>query len=170
MTIHREHPFRDPEPDPVRRFRGRIGGGVTLWTSGVDEPAGLTVSSVLVAGGEPAHVLGLLDPDSDLLEALVETEAAVVQVLRARHRMLAEVFAGLAPAPGGPFTSTTFEPTDWGPHLADAPSWAGVCLLDRRDVGWSTLVTCAVEHLETGDEDDTLLQHRGRLLAPGAGD
>ena len=34
MTIHTEHPFLDPEPDPVRRLRGRLGGAVTLWTAG----------------------------------------------------------------------------------------------------------------------------------------
>ena len=34
MTIHSEHPFLDPDADPVRRLRGRLGGAVTLWTSG----------------------------------------------------------------------------------------------------------------------------------------
>ena len=34
MTIHSRHPFADPEPDEVRRFRGRLGGAVTLWTTG----------------------------------------------------------------------------------------------------------------------------------------
>ena len=33
MTIHDTHPFADPHPDPVRRFRGRLGGAVTLWTA-----------------------------------------------------------------------------------------------------------------------------------------
>lgn len=167
MTIHHDHPFRDPMPDPVRRFRGRLGGGVTLWTA--DGPAGLTVSSVLVAAGEPAHLVALLDPDADLTEALQETGVAAVQVLRERHRMLTEVFADLAPAPGGKFMQARFVDTTWGPRLADAPTWAGVRLLDGRPVGWSLLVTCAVEHLEVGEEDDTLLQHRGRLLSPGGG-
>ena len=36
MTIHAEHPFLEPEGsrDPARRFRGRLGGAVTLWTVG----------------------------------------------------------------------------------------------------------------------------------------
>ena len=34
MTIHATHPFADPEPDPARRFRGRLGGTATLWTAG----------------------------------------------------------------------------------------------------------------------------------------
>ena len=38
MTIHAEHPFPTPT-DPVRRFRGRVGGTVSLWTAG-DEPTG----------------------------------------------------------------------------------------------------------------------------------
>jgi flavin reductase (DIM6/NTAB) family NADH-FMN oxidoreductase RutF len=166
MTIHAGHPFRDPDPDPVRRFRGRIGGGVTLWTAGEDVPAGLTVSSVMVAAGVPAHVVALLDPDSDLAESLLAVSTAVVQVLRGTHRMLAEMFAGQAPAPGGAFAQASFHDTDWGPRLLDAPTWAGVRLVDSREVGWSLLAVCAVEHLEVGEEEDTLLSHRGRLLTP----
>ena len=175
MTIHSDHPFRDPNPDPVRRFRGRVGGGVTLWTSaagaGGGEPAtgdwaGLTVTSVMVAGGERAHLLALLDPDSDLVDAMTASGTAVVQLLRGPHRMLADVFAGVAPAPGGPFAQAPFGATDWGPRLLEAGTWAGVRLEDSREVGWSTLVTCAVEHLEIGEEDDTLLHHRGRYVVP----
>src|SRR3954466_4809456 len=65
MTIHTEHPFDTPddERDPVRRLRGRIGGTVSLWTSGEGiERAGLTVSSFLVATGDPGRVVGLLPP------------------------------------------------------------------------------------------------------------
>ena len=73
MTIHSGHPFPTPD-DPVRRLRGRLGGTVSLWTAGDDaERAGLTVTSWLVAGGEPGRVLALLDPDADLTELLLET-------------------------------------------------------------------------------------------------
>ncbi len=171
MTIHDSFPFADPDPDPARRLRGRLGGAVSLWTAGAPggRPAGLTVSSLMVATGDPACVLGLVDPDSDLAETLTETGRGVVALLGWEHRELAEEFAGLSPAPGGPFSRAVFTDTDWGPRLAGAPTWAGVLLRDAREVGWSLLVTCAVEHLEIG-EDGTPLQHRrGRYLPPSTG-
>ena len=163
MTIHSEHPFLDPEPDPVRRWRGRLGGAVSLWTSGDAEGrAGLTVTSLMVANGEHARGLALLDPDSELADVLGRTGRAVVQLLGWTHRDLADAFAGTAPAPGGPFRTGEFEQTDWGPRLVSAPTWAGVALETTTDVGWSGLVTCRVEHVEVGDDDVPLVHRRGR--------
>lgn len=148
MTIHDTHPFLDPEQDPVRRLRGRLGGAVSLWTAGKGATrAGLTVSSVMVAGGEPGRVLALLDPDADLTAELEDTGRAVVQLLAWRHRGLAEMFAGRAPAPGGPFRQAEFEDTPWGPRLVDVVAWAGVRLEAASDVGWSRLVTCVLEEV-----------------------
>lgn len=167
VTIHAEHPFRDPEPDPVRRLRGRLGGAVTLWTAGGDDDrAGLTVSSLMVANGEPPRVLALLDPDSDLADALARTGRGVVQVLAWQHRDLAEAFAGTAPAPGGPFRMAGFEPTAWGPRLVDAATWAGVSLESARQVGWSTLVTCVLDQVSVGEDALPLLHRRGRYVRP----
>ena len=167
MTIHDTHPFADPTPDPARRFRGRLGGAVTLWSAGIgSERAGLTVSSVLVALGEPARLLGLVDPDSDLVAALERTRTAVVQLLGWADRDLAEGFAGTAPAPGGVFGQAEFVGTDWGPRLARATTWAGVRLEHSVDVGWSRLLTCTVEHVEIGDDEDPLLHRRGRWSRP----
>ena len=105
MTIHSGHPFADSEPDEVRRFRGRLGGAVTLWTSGQGASrTGLTVTSLMVANGEQPQVLALLDPDSDLRDALEGDASCVVQGLAWRDRALAEMFAGTSPAPGGAFT------------------------------------------------------------------
>jgi flavin reductase (DIM6/NTAB) family NADH-FMN oxidoreductase RutF len=165
MTIHTSHPFADPDPDPARRFRGRLGGTVTLWTAGVgSDRAGLTLSSVLVALGEPARVLGLVDPDSDLAAAVESTGTAVVQLLGWPDRDLAEGFAGTAPAPGGVFRQASFVDTDWGPRLERATTWAGVRLEHAADVGWSRLLTCIVEHVEIGDDDEPLGHRRGRFV------
>lgn len=169
MTIHTSHPFADAEPDPVRRFRGRLTGSVTLWTSGTEqERSGLTVSSMMVANGEPARLLALLDPDADLADALEATGRAVVQLLAWEHRDLAEAFAGTAPAPGGPFRQASFEQTAWGPRLVDASAWAGVILESGVDVGWSRLVTCTVEEITLGDDVEPLVHRRGRYQRPSS--
>jgi flavin reductase (DIM6/NTAB) family NADH-FMN oxidoreductase RutF len=120
----------------------------------------------MVANGRPAHVLALLDPDSDLGEALRSSGRAVVQLLQWRHRDLAEVFAETAPAPGGKFTQATFVDTEWGPRTADGATWAGVALEDSRELGWSLLVTCRLEHVEFSDEGVPLVHRRGRYEPP----
>jgi flavin reductase (DIM6/NTAB) family NADH-FMN oxidoreductase RutF len=166
VTIHETHPFADPEPDPVRRFRGRLGGAVSLWTAGdlaeQHGRAGLTVSSLMVAAGEPARLLALVDPDSDLADVVADTGRCVVQLLSWEHRDLAEAFAGTAPAPGGLFRQAAFEQTAWGPRLVGIPTWVGVTVESRTSVGWSDLLTCVVEEVVVGDDVDPLAHRRGR--------
>lgn len=165
MTIHSGHPFATPEPerDPARRLRGRLGGAVTLWTSGDDQGwAGLSVSSLMVAGGEPARVLALLDPDSDLVAALSRTGRGVVHLLGWEHRDLADVFAGLTPAPGGPFAAAEFEPDEYGPRLVGSRTWARLRLESEAEVGWSRLVTLTLDAVHLGQDEDPLVHRRGR--------
>ena len=171
MTIHSEHPFlpSDDERDPVRRLRGRIGGTVSLWTAREgSERVGLTVSSYLVATGDPGRVVALVHADSDLLERLEETGTAVVSLLGWRDQMLADAFAGVMPAPGGPFRLTQWEQTEWGPRPVGATTWMGVRLdpLSRHDVGWSVLVEAVIEHTVVGEEDVPLVHRRGRYQRP----
>ncbi|MBD3913415.1 flavin reductase family protein [Nocardioides hwasunensis] len=171
MTIHSTHPFLEPEGDrdPVRRLRGRLGGTVSLWTSGSPggERAGLTVSSWMVAGGEPGRVLALLDPDADLTDLLLATGRGVVQLLTWDDRDLADVFAGTAPAPGGPWRLAPWEDTAHGPRLARATTWASLEVESDVDVGWSRLVTCRAEEVVVGDDADALVHRRGRYVPPG---
>lgn len=170
MTIHSEHPFLEPESarDPVRRLRGRLGGAVTVWSTGRgQERAGLTVSSVMVANGSPGHVLALVDPDSDFAAAFQSERRAVVGLLQWPHRDLAEAFAGLAPAPGGLFTLGSWSETTWGPLLDGVSAWAGVRLAEApTEVGWSLLLDCEMEHVEIGVEEQPLMHRRGRYLRP----
>ena len=151
MTIH----AAIPSPTPTRtRPAGSAAGSVARPRSGrpaeAADRAGLTLTSVLVVLGDPARVLGLVDPDSDLADTVAETGRAVVQLLTWPDRDLAEGFAGTAPAPGGVFRQADFVDTEWGPRLAHATTWAGVRLEGSSEVGWSRLLTCVVEHLEVG--------------------
>ncbi|HET7432380.1 MAG TPA: flavin reductase family protein [Nocardioides sp.] len=169
MTIHDSHPFAEPESerDPVRRLRGRLGGAVTLWTAGDDAGrAGLTVSSVLVAGGSPGRVLGLVDPDSDLADVVERTGRAVVHVLSWSHRDLADAFAGVAPAPGGAFRLGDFEDTAHGPRLTSVGAWAFVTVEPGSsvEVGWSRLLTCTVDEVGLEEDQGGLGHRRGRYL------
>jgi flavin reductase (DIM6/NTAB) family NADH-FMN oxidoreductase RutF len=170
VSIHSEHPFLEPESerDPVRRLRGRLGGTVTLWTCGTGASrSGLTMSSLMLANGSPAHALALVDPDSEFASALQNSGRSVVQLLEWPHRDLADAFAGIAPAPGGVFTLGSWEETRWGPRLQGSSAWAGVRLADEsRDVGWSLLVDTVIEHIDIGDESQPLVHRRGRYVRP----
>ncbi len=163
MTIHTEHPFATPDGDrdPLRQLRGRMAAPVTVWTAGEGATRrGLTISSVIVAEGEPARVLGLVDEDSDFWDTVPTT--VVLNLLGGPHRYLAEVFAGAAPAPGGMFTQGEWTDSDWGPVLQGSAGWIGLRLEpEPREVGWRLLVEGVVEHAEVGD-GDPLIHVRGR--------
>lgn len=169
MSISSEHPFLPPEAErsPARRLRGRLPSAVTLWTAGADtDRAGLTVSSVLVADGDPGYVVGVLDPLSELWDALRRTGAVVVNLLNWQHRQLADAFGYVAPAPGGPFRLGEWRQTEWGPALLGSGGWAG-CLLEDRpasELGWGLLVQLRLVHTEFADDAMPLVHRRGRYL------
>ncbi|AXT86783.1 flavin reductase [Aeromicrobium sp. A1-2] len=143
---------------------------VTVWTAGAGrDRRGLTMSSVLIAGGEPGRVVGLVDADSDFWESV--PTSWVVNIVGVEHRFLADAFAGTAPAPGGPFTLGEWSDSEWGPVLAGSAGWIGVRLEpDRtRSVGWSLLVEGVVESVEVGSAE-TLAHLRGRYLELGQSD
>lgn len=167
MTIHPDHPFQPAadDRDPLRQMRGRMPSPVTVWTSGSGVgAAGLTVSSLLVANGEPSHVLGLIDPDSDFWQSAPKT--VVINVLGPAHRYLADAFAGTAPAAGGPFTLGAWTDTEWGPVLDDSAGWIAIRIVDDDPltVGWSSLVDGIVERVELGAAE-ALIHLRGRYRA-----
>lgn len=162
MTIHAEHPFASADRDLGRQLRSRLGTRVALVTSGEGRGrVGLTVTSLMVAGGERWRVLVLLDPDSDLAEALDEGAGAVVQLLAGPHRYLADAFAGLAPAPGGVFTLGEWEQAPHGPRLVDADTWVGCRVESRRSLGWADEVVLAIEDGAAGDASEPLHHLRG---------
>jgi flavin reductase (DIM6/NTAB) family NADH-FMN oxidoreductase RutF len=167
--IHHTDPFATPqgERSAVRRLRGRLAATVTLWTT--PGPAGLTVSSTLVADGAPARLLGLVDDESDLWAAASEAGRFAVSVLGPAHRQLADRFAGLFPSPGGLFALDTWTDTPYGPVPADTGGWAGCRLDGSREFGWGLLVEATIETVEITTDGTPLLHHRGRYrqLAEG---
>jgi flavin reductase (DIM6/NTAB) family NADH-FMN oxidoreductase RutF len=161
--IHGSDPFATPDADrsPARRLRGRFAATVALWTT--PGPAGLTVSSTVVADGDPARLLGLIDDESDFWDAASAAGRFAVALLGPGDRQLADRFAGLMPAPGGLFAEpAAWTATDYGPIPAHAGTWAGCRLDDSRAYGWNLLVEATIQKITVGAGTDLLLHHRGR--------
>ena len=81
---------------------------------------------------------------------------------------VAEQFAGLMPAPGGPFAGRTWEQIPAGPRLASASTWATCTVTDTRLLGWSLEVVCSLDEAELGSDEEPLLHRRGRYVRPDA--
>ena len=163
--VHDDHPFETPpdQRDPARRFRGRLATPVTIVTSGSgDHITGLTVSSLVVAEGEPSRIYFLLGSTTDLFYGLEETGKFVVHVLEADDRTLADVFAGLRPSPGGRFAGVKSEQTEWGPVLTDVKTRA-YCTFEGGDEETFFIVAEGrIDKLEISDVGDPLVYFRGR--------
>jgi flavin reductase (DIM6/NTAB) family NADH-FMN oxidoreductase RutF len=169
--IHDEHPFVTPpeQRDPVRQFRGRLAVPVTIVTAGHgDRRTGLTVSSLVVAEGDPALVYCLLGPTTDLLEAIEDTERFVVHVAGQDHRETADVFAALRPSPGGVFAGRAVTDTPHGPVLEGFGTYALCSLIEGREESFSVLVAGRIDEVVPGDLVDPLVYFRGayRRLEP----
>jgi 3-hydroxy-9,10-secoandrosta-1,3,5(10)-triene-9,17-dione monooxygenase reductase component len=160
--IHASDPFATPESDKsaVRRLRGRLAAPVTLWTA--PGPSGLTVSSILVADGEPGRVLGLIDEESDFWAAAEAAGRFAVTPLTPADRQLADRFAGLMPAPGGLFAAGDWLETPYGPVPQHVGTWAGCRLESHRPAGWALLVEAVLETVEFAPAAAPLVHYRAR--------
>jgi 3-hydroxy-9,10-secoandrosta-1,3,5(10)-triene-9,17-dione monooxygenase reductase component len=166
--IHASDPFATPEAErsAVRRLRGRLASPVTLWTA--TGPAGLTVSSTIVADGDPGRLLGLIDEESELFDAIRATGRFAMIPLGPDDQQLADRFAGLLPAPGGLFAGGGWTTTAYGPVPSGAGTWAGCAVDTTRAYGWAMLVEATMETIELDTAPIPLLHFRGRYhrLAP----
>ena len=165
IRIGGQPPFAVPagRRDPARRLRGRLVAPVTIWTAGRPPGgAGLTVSSILVAEGQPARVLGLIDPTSAFWDALQDTKAFVVHVLAAGDRHLAERFAEVRPPIRAPFERLEVAASPWGPVLGGSRPRAACRLAGSTPAGHGELVQGVIEQLELPDLEDPLAYLHGR--------
>jgi 3-hydroxy-9,10-secoandrosta-1,3,5(10)-triene-9,17-dione monooxygenase reductase component len=164
VTIHASDPFATPDDQRslVRRLRGRLPSPVTLWTAGADrDRTGLTVSSVLIVDGDPGRVLGIIGDEADLWAAVQATRRFALIQLDPDDRQVADRFAGLLPAPGGPFRVGEWEQTDYGPVPVDR-TWAGCRFDDARPYGWGLLVEASIEAITFAPAADVLSHLGGR--------
>lgn len=163
-AISSDDPFATPLEDRRldRRFRGRLVAPVTVWTAGSGERrAGLTVSSLLLAEGDPAEVVGLLDPLSDLFGTIVERGTFVVHVLEAGEHRLAGVFAGALPV--DPFDEVEIVDDEFGPVIRGARHSLRCRLGGSQELGFQMLVQGVVEEFDiVADGGQPLVRYRGR--------
>ena len=163
--IHYEDPFATPaeKREPWRRLRGRLSAPVTLWTSGADSGrTGLTISSLVVADGDPPAILGLMNDTTDLFAAIKDTGAFVVHVLEHDHRVLADRFAGLRPSPGGLFADQDVTQSEWGPVLTSIVNRTYCRLLEESPAGYQRVVRGAIERIDIEELAAPLVLFRGR--------
>ncbi|MEU4557396.1 flavin reductase family protein [Actinoplanes sp. NPDC023936] len=160
--IHSTDPFAVPDAgkSPVRRLRGRFAAPVTIWTT--PGPSGLTVSSTVVADGDPGRILGLIDEESDFWDAAARAGRFAVVPLTPADRQLADRFAGLMPSPGGLFAIGEWQQTPYGPVPAGAAAWAGCRLESNRECGWALLVEGVIESMALPGDSAPLVHYRGR--------
>jgi flavin reductase (DIM6/NTAB) family NADH-FMN oxidoreductase RutF len=139
---------------------------VSIWAAaGAGKRAGWTLSSFLVADGDPSEVIGLIDEESALADLLAVTTTVTVNLLGWDQRNLADAFAGVAPAPGGPFALAAWTDTEWGPVLLNSLGWIGARLRPDPDhAGWGLLLRAVVERvaIKADPTEDLLCYVRGR--------
>jgi 3-hydroxy-9,10-secoandrosta-1,3,5(10)-triene-9,17-dione monooxygenase reductase component len=165
--IHDEHPFATPPEmrDPVRQFRGRLAAPVTVVTSGTsDARAGLTVSSLLVADGDPSFIHLLVGTSTDLWDAIRDTGSFIVHVLTAEHRELSDRFASIRPSPGGLFLGIEVSDTDHGPEIGAIGTRAYCRYVGHFDDAYHALVHGIVESVVLDDVRRPLQYYRGEYF------
>lgn len=168
--IHDEHPFAAPpgERDPARQLRGRLAAPVTIVTAGsADGRAGLTISSLVVAEGEPPMVYFLVGSTTDLFDVMEKTGRVVVHVCETRHRDLADVFAGLRPSPGGLFDGLDVVDSEWGPEIGGFGTRAYCSYEGGDEETYSVMAEATLDRVVVDGLDYPLVYFRGRYRSLG---
>ena len=120
------------------------------------------VGAIMVVEGDPAVAHLLIGPTTDIWSTAADTGRFVVHLCRYEHHRLADVFAGLAPSPGGPFATVDASDSEWGPLLGDLPDRLFCTYMTREEVGWSGLMVGTVDRVALTDEAEPLIHYRGR--------
>ncbi|MBI5158221.1 MAG: flavin reductase [Acidimicrobiia bacterium] len=170
--IHDDNPFSVPESerDPVRRLRGRLVAPVTVVTAGSgDRRTGLTVSSLMIADGEPGRLIFLCGRNADLGDVIASSGGFVVHALGSGDEWLADRFAGVRPSPGGLFAGLEISDGAYGPVITTVATRAECSMAALADAGWYHLIEGSIASVVLGEPVEPLVRFRGRYrgLEPG---
>ncbi len=127
---------------------------------------GLTVSSLLVAPGEPGLLAGVVSPTTDLGDLLAGEGGTsfTVHLLRPGHRRLAQHFAGQLPAPPEQLAVAV---TPAGPALEVVDDRIFCRATGVSSFGWSLLVQAEVLEVELGRPGPALIWSAGAYHSLG---
>jgi flavin reductase (DIM6/NTAB) family NADH-FMN oxidoreductase RutF len=117
---------------------------------------------MMVAEGDPSHVLGLISDTTDLYEIIVSSGRFVIHVVTDREANLADVFAGTRPAPGGAFASLDTSVSKWGPVISGLAARAYCTLVDETEPGFQKLIRGRIDDIDIGEPEGPLIHYRGR--------
>ena len=169
MTIYHSHPFEVSTTGTrfaVSRsddVSSQYLGGSRWW-----EPSRL--DPVLISGCRRRSAAGDWTGGRGVAPGrhLAQTATVTVNLLGWGQRALADAFAGVAPAPGGPFALADWGDTEWGPVLMNSLGWIRARLRPDPDrAGWGLLFRAVVERVEiqANPADELLCYVRGRYRA-----
>lgn len=150
-------------PDPLR-FRSVMGAfptGVAVVTAmrPGGGPAGLTVNSLTSVSLDPLLVLVCIDHTSASHDAIMDSGAFAVNLLKESGRTVSDLFARGA-------REDRFQEVDWGtrstgsPILSDALAWIDCQVHQSHVAGDHTIVVGEVVACDL-TEDEPLVYHRG---------
>lgn len=119
---------------------------------------------MLVADGDPAELIALVNEDADWWDMFRRTGKACVNVLGPGQGGVADVFARVSPSPGGVFRTGHWQDGGHGPRLVGASAWADVELLDKDPEysGWGLLVRARLGDIHFADGVEALEHRSGR--------
>jgi flavin reductase (DIM6/NTAB) family NADH-FMN oxidoreductase RutF len=128
------------------------------------------VSSIIVAEGDPPTVHFLCGPENDVWDRILDTGTFVVHVLAEGDAAVSDAFAGVRPAPGGPFRGLEVSDTPHGPVITTIDTRAACRYLGHRDLTAHALVEGAIDSVTVHDLRRPLGWFRGSYLRRGQGE
>ncbi|MEU3457588.1 flavin reductase family protein [Micromonospora sp. NPDC006766] len=170
---------RDPVPQVqdtalLRRTFGSFATGVTVVTTGGDEPHGMTANSFTAVSLVPPLVLVCVDRNANMHSAMVRAGAFGVSVLSAGQERVARHFAGRRPMGAAEFTGTDCLSGAWcgAPLIAGAAAHFECELWRTYDGGDHTIFVGRLLSMAGSSDEDVLIFLRGqfgRLESDAAG-